>query len=265
MKKLVCVVGTLSMLLVAAPGRAALHSKQFRILDLNISGSEGLQGVSGPIAAFIRDWATGFQANVITLQEVCTNQHTAILNALQERNPAWTGTWKSFGEMPGCYNKRHGLSVFTLGPHSDLSWDRLDDKTNSDGYRWWGIMRVRYASVDIFNTHIRDFSKADHIPKVAAFVEQSARFLLAGDFNSTPSSQLMADNFYYRWYEADYEDNEYTIGRRDCPLDISCWATQRKIDYVWTNRLPIAISADVVHSPSNHRMVTAVIEHWILD
>lgn len=266
MKKLLGVMGTLSVLLVAAPSQAALHSQAFRILDLNISGSEGLQGMSGPISSFIQMWAAAHSANVITLQEVCTNQHTAILNALRELNPAWTGTWKSFGEMPGCYNQRHGLSVFTLGPHSDLWWDRLDNKTNSEGFRFWGIMRVHYAGVDIFNTHIRDHSKEDHIPKVHAIVDQSPLFLLAGDFNSKPDDSLMADTFYQEWYEIDYDDREYTIGPRYCVFpDFACYAKRKKIDYIWTNRLPSNIWGDVVHSPSNHRMVRGLVELWIWD
>lgn len=266
MKKLICVVGTLSVLLVAAPGRAALYSKQFRILDLNISGAEHLQGQSATIASFIQTWADRDRANVITLQEVCTNQHTAILNALKELNPAWTGTWKSFGEMPGCYNRRYGLSVFTLGAHADLWWDRLDDKVNSDGYRWWGLMRVRYSGADIFNTHIRNYSREDHIPKVLATVEQSSTFILAGDFNTEPTEPLMADNFYRRWYEVDWEDREPTIGPLACgDFDLDCYWRRRKIDYIWTNRLPIAIWGDVVDSPSNHHLVRGLVEHWILN
>lgn len=266
MKTLLGVVGTLSVLLVAAPGHAALHSKEFRILNLNISGSEHLQGQSASIASFIQAWALLDGPNVITLQEVCTNQHTAILGALKALNPAWTGTWKSFGEMPGCYNQRHGLSVFTLGPHSGLWWDRLDGNVNADGYRFWGLMRVHYAGVDIFNTHIRDYSKTDHLPRVHAFVDQSPLFLLAGDFNSQPGEPLMVATFYRDWYEADYDDREYTIGPRNCAFsDFDCLVRRKKIDYIWTNRLPISIWGDVVHSPSNHRMVRGRVEHWIWD
>jgi hypothetical protein len=260
-RKLLLAAAASSLLFFEPVSAATFHARQFRILDLNISGSEKLAGQSDLIAWYIKFWAQLHGANVIALQEVCATQHNAILAALRQLHPYWTGTWKSFGPKDGCYNQRHGLSVFTLGSHAGLQWWYLDSKTNAAGYRWWGLMKVRYAGLDIFNVHIRDASKQAHIPAVAAEVDASPLFVLAGDFNEVPHDPLMVDFFTSRFYEVDYDDREYTIGPRSC-IDADCLALRRKIDYIWTNRLPKSIWGDAVHSPSNHRLLLGVVEHW---
>jgi hypothetical protein len=250
-------------LLVEAGGAAARFTRQFRQLNLNISGSEGLGGQSEPIASFLQERAALDSANVITLQEVCGTQHNAILAALRQNNPFWNGSWKSFGKKDGCTNERHGLSIFTLGPHSDLWWRYLDTTTDKDGDRWWGMMRVSYLGVHLYNTHVRSASRTAHVPLVYAYAQQSPLFILAGDFNSTPDDPLM-DDFYSEWFEADYPDNEYTIGPRTCDgiWDLICLSKRRKIDYIWTNRRPLSVWGDALHSPSNHRLVRGRIKHW---
>jgi hypothetical protein len=67
---------------------------------------------------------------------------------------------------------------------------------------------------------------------------------------------------YSLWYDSDYDDREYTIVARRCGSD-SEEQERLKIDYIWTNRLPASIWADAVNSPSNHRLLRGLVEHWI--
>jgi hypothetical protein len=263
MKTLLLAVAASIVLFGEPAGSQTLKRRSFRILDLNISGAEVLDGQSGVITAYLKEWAERHRANVITLQEVCGTQHDAILAGLRELNPNWQGTWKYFGPMERC--PRHGLSVFTIGSHTGPRTWFLDRKTDK-GYRWWGLMRVHYKGVDIFNTHIRCASVDAHIPKVVWRAVQSPLFLLAGDFNTRPD-QPWAQYLYGlpHWYEIDYDDREPTIGPgKSCPKPDG-YAGARKIDYVWTNRLPANIWGDAVASPSNHGLLRGVIQHWFLE
>jgi endonuclease/exonuclease/phosphatase family metal-dependent hydrolase len=263
MNRFLLVVVVVGAMAIPAAGQTVVQRREFRILDLNMAGSTRVP-VEGDsvIANFIGDWAAKHRANVITLQEVCASQYPAILSRLRQSDPQWAGTYKNFGTMHGCLTGRHGLAVFTRGSHSSLEWWYLTSPLDSEGQRWWGLMKVYYAGLDVFNTHIRSARRKVQIPEVVAVVEQSPLFLLAGDFNTTPYETPITD-FYRRWIEVD-ADREYTYPRRSCyAWDYFCLADRKKIDYIWTNRLPIGRWGDAVNAPSNHRMLRGIFEHFI--
>jgi hypothetical protein len=160
--------------------------------------------------------------------------------------------------MDGCPTRRHGLAIFTKGGHEHLDWWYLSDP-GPVTERWWGLMKVHYLGFDIFNTHVKNGYKTVQIPEVVGVVEQSARFILAGDFNTRPGEALI-DEFYRRWFEID-TDAEHTH-----PLLPSM--DPKKIDYVWTSHQPVFRWGDVVDATfSNHRMLKGVFVHriWIPD
>jgi endonuclease/exonuclease/phosphatase family metal-dependent hydrolase len=221
--------------IIAAPGMKSLC-----IIDLNMSGSEAMNGQIEPITSYIASMAAK-NVTVITLQEVCANQHTAILNAL---GSSWVGSFKAFGPMPGCHGRRHGLSVLTKGQHDKLDWWHLPPKDPYEGKKWWGVMKVRYRGVDIYSTHIRSANSSEQTLRVQSVVEDAGgKAVVAGDFNQVPSSPRIR-SLYKVWFECD-------------PYRQPTWQ-KKKYDYIWATWRPFQISGGSLDSPSNHKLVWAV-------
>jgi endonuclease/exonuclease/phosphatase family metal-dependent hydrolase len=231
-----------TIVLIAGPAHAEVTT--IRILDLNMSGTNRLEGRSGPIASYLFWKAAINQSNVIAAQEVCETQFTAILQALRLLNPAWSGSFRSFGTVFGCAGgARHGLAIFTEGPHTDVqTWDLPSPP--HEGEKWWGLMKAHFRGVDVFNTHIRAHRRLTQTPVVVEAVEESPLAVLAGDFNATFLEPHILQ-LYQQWFEVD-SDFERTF-------------SNRKIDYVWATQRPILVWGDAQNSPSDHRLLRAVI------
>jgi endonuclease/exonuclease/phosphatase family metal-dependent hydrolase len=237
---------TLSLVLVATLLKVVSRLIVMRIFDLNMSGAEVLKGQNNPIVNFVR-WKTIVNcSNVITLQEVCQSQYEAIHAALGSK---WSGSFKSFGPIFGCTPDTHGLAIFTRGQHEDVHAWKLPPESNSEGQSWWGLMKVHYRGLDIFNTHIRSHNRETQTPLVVEVVKASPLAVLAGDFNASPEEPDIVKR-YEKWFEVDF-DREYTYVQKN--------GEHRKIDYIWVTRKPIYIWGDAQNSPSNHPLLRGVI------
>jgi len=222
------------------------------VADLNADGgSERTDGAIEPLTSYIASVAAS-AVNVITLQEMCANQYTSVQNALGSK---WTGTFKRFGQMDGCHGRKHGLSIFTKGQHSDIEWWHLphpEPDHDKNGQKWWGLLKVSYNGVDVYTTHIRSWDRVrkSQTEFVVGKVRRPnvGKAILAGDFNQTPDQTLIAC-LYEDWVECD-NFRQPTIRVEN---------TDKKIDYIWANWKPFQIFGGPIESPSNHRLVWAVI------
>ncbi len=215
-------------------------STLFSVLDLNMGGGEHLGGRSEAIVAYVKMATNNVFINVFTLQEVCSSQFIAIRDAL---GPEWRGTFRQTGGEIQC--RVFGLAIFTRGPHSNPEFWPLPGPPTAEGRRWWGLMKVRYKGVDIFNTHIKNGRKVSHAQVVVERVQKSPLAVLAGDFNADPTETHIRALYRRVWHEVDFE-LEPTLG-------------SRKIDYIWVIGHPTQLWGDASDSPSNHHALWGVI------
>ena len=248
---------------VSSPAQAVVS--EVRVLDLNICGAVCRNGETAYTGIYIRTKAQTFGANIITLQEVCSSQHTAIQKAL---GPYWHGIFKKGTYSSKCQgsSKKHGMSVFTLGKHTDARWWLLPHADPDTNRAWW-LLCVKWRGFNICTTHIRAFT-VNHPPLPGQLPylikrEQTyfARAIIqsfadptvwAGDFNQQPGSVAMQTLYATSgWREADQADNESTVDGSPVKIDY-VWGTKFP-DYVWGNTIGSAIT--------DHRIYYAILRY----
>jgi endonuclease/exonuclease/phosphatase family metal-dependent hydrolase len=237
---------------LALPG-----GRQLCVLNMNIAGSDPKwgKGANGPITAYLAD-TVGPSVDIITLQEVCSGQHSAIREALGSK---WSDTFKNFGQVEGCNGAKFGLSIFTKGPHSDPTWRYLwssplgsldkTQETHPDTHNTgaWGLLKVRFKGVDVYTVHIRSLHRRKQIPEVRDLLIQpgTGKAIVTGDFNETPDNGRMGP-FYDAWVECD-GFRQPTLGAK-------------KVDYIWTTWKPFQMFGGPIDTVrSNHKLVWALI------
>ena len=235
--------------IIDAPGMRTLC-----VADLNTDGgSKRVSGRTEPLTTYLVNKAAR-NVDVITLQETCANQYTSILVGL---GPPWTGTFRRFGQMDGCHGRQHGLSIFTRGPHSDAqAWPLPHPNPDHDsrGEKWWGLMKVTFKGIEIYNTHIRSWDRVRKEQTVSVLGKVArpgvGKAILAGDFNQTPDSPEFA-GIYQHWVECDPSRHP----------TIHANGVDKKIDYIWATWKPFQMFGGAVEAPSDHGLVWALIRY----
>ncbi len=224
---------------------------------MNIAGADKgwARGATEPIASYIVEMAAE-NVDVITLQEVCSGQHSAIRKRLGSK---WSDMFKNFGRVHACGDAKFGLSIFTKGEYTDPWWkylkcsplgdlDKTDKETKNDGA--WGLLKVRFKGVDVYCVHTRFAHREKQIPELAELLITLAagKAIVAGDFNATPDDPLMA-SFYDKWFECDAY-KQPTLRTKGT-----------KVDYLWTTWKPFQRFGGPIDLPalSNHRLTWALI------
>jgi endonuclease/exonuclease/phosphatase family metal-dependent hydrolase len=190
---LVAAVAVLATMALATPAGAVPVTMSF--FQFNMAGSsvnEGSLGVAGAVVSSVED--ADDLPFVVTLNEVCLNQHLHIEGRLDEHG--YVGTWGPTG--PTCDNgEPYGNSIFMRSGRSKLG---NVDLPNPNGNEQRRLLCVRSNGQDMFVgcvTHIsheaedQDVQIAAVADRLNGFRNDGYRVMVGGDFNVTPGDSAL--------------------------------------------------------------------------
>ncbi|PRX43860.1 endonuclease/exonuclease/phosphatase family protein [Prauserella shujinwangii] len=173
----------------AAPAEAATR---FYFFQFNMAGNtmnEGGVGVAKAVVASVKDskrWPY-----IVTLNEVCLNQHNYIRTRLDDHG--YVGTWGPTG--PKCKNgAAYGNAIFVKSGRTILGNFALPNPNNTEQRKILCVRSNRYDKWVACVTHIshKSADQKTQINAVATRVDSyrngGNRVVVGGDFNVTPNS-----------------------------------------------------------------------------
>ena len=227
-------VAVLAAMSWATPANAVPTKTSF--FQFNMAGSsvnEGSLGVAGAVVSSVEDTSYGMPF-IVTLNEVCLNQHTHIESALDDHG--YVGTWGPTG--PTCDNGQpYGNSIFMKSGRSKLGNFSLPNPNgneprkllcvSSNGYEKW-IGCVTHISPKAGDQAVQIAAVAD---RLNGFRDDGYRVVVGGDFNVTPDHSAL-DPMYASCYGGDGQFYETDRAACDGRGGESTHG-DRKIDYIF--------------------------------